>query len=613
MDSSKTPLRGQEPTNQAAEDDQIVDLSFSDDELIDEPPPEEQPFSSLKTEEQVIERPRVERQVIERQPVAGRVEGPRTGQAGLSPRQPLSGRPCWQCGWLMPQGASFCSHCGAPLGSLQVRTPAPMPAFPARGAPAGPPGKSRKKGRKPLWLGLVAIMILISLALGMYTQAFGKLQILRKLTGTLTGSTQQPTSATSTPNPTTTPLTPTVTVRSTPVTPRIITGGALILLNPSVVRQGGSMGVTGSGFDPRTMVDLTLKQRATDVGQPVGSFKTDKYGNFYANLTVPQALISGTFFVEAHERGSNKVSQTAGVIAGGVPQVKLSDQVGQPGDLITVSASGFSPGEAVKVYWDTTAGQPFATLQADGGGKIGQATLEVPFGAVGINTFLFVGAKTQLMVAATFDLLNLYPTVKLSNYAIRAANQVSFSGKGFGPNEQVLVYLNNMNGQPIEVLQANQHGTFTNAGSFLVPFTLKGRQAFIFLGEESRASVAVSWSVLPYMPSAQTSTYGGLPGTTVTFYASGFARNEIVHVYVGGTQGGGGKLVSCFRTDGRGDAVSVGSYIIPGDAQGKLSFKLVGMQSEGVAIATMSIEAPPAPVQVPPQPAFTCPLDNATS
>jgi hypothetical protein len=214
------------------------------------------------------------------------------------------------------------------------------------------------------------------------------------------------------------------------------------------------------------------------------------------------------------------------------------------------------------------------------------------------------------MVAATFDLLSLYPTVKLSNYAIKAGNQLNFSGAGFGPGERVLVYLNTANGQPISVIQTTQKGSFANAGSLPVPFSLKGKQSLIFLGEESRASVAVAWSVQPYMPTAQASTYGGLPGTAVSFYASGFANQEVVHVYIGQAQTNGSNMVSCFRTDSKGNVVNAGSYVVPGNAQGRLTFTLVGGESGGVATATMSIMAAPAPVQVPARPPFTCPLDG---
>src|SRR5262249_46453370 len=141
------------------------------------------------------------------------------------------------------------------------------------------------------------------------------------------------------------------------------------------------------------------------------SAKSDKYGTFSgANLNVPMSLSSGTFIVSAHERNSDAVAQAVGTVAGGAPQVKLGTQVGKPGDTTVLSLHGFAPGETVKVYWNTLSGQPVTTFQMDGGGSIGQGKLQVPFGAVGDNTFLFVGGKSQSLVAANFLVLSLYPT-----------------------------------------------------------------------------------------------------------------------------------------------------------------------------------------------------------
>src|SRR5207248_3831867 len=196
-------------------------------------------------------------------------------------------------------------------------------------------------------------------------------------------------------------------------------------------------------------------------------------------------LTAGPFFIQARQRGSNKVAQAKGMLAGGTPQLELSTQVGKPGDKITISVHGFSPGETINVYWNAMSGQPVAKLQADGGGGIGQAPVQVPFGAAGVNTFLFVGAKSQSMVASSFFLLSLYPSVKLSSYAIRADNQLSFSGAGFGPGERVVVFLNSTNSQPLSIIQTSQSGTFSHAGGFNIPFGLKGRQTLVFEGEES--------------------------------------------------------------------------------------------------------------------------------
>src|SRR5258708_6408359 len=485
-----------------------------------------------------------------------------------------------------------------------VRPPVPEDAEPSLPVARPPRTRTRLKRWKLLLIVLGGI-VAISVVFGMLNRSAGSGAV------DTTGATHQSTA--SIPTPTPAPATPIPTVHPKLGGPTTVTPGVLILLNPRIVRQGTSTELTGSGFDPRATIDLTIKQRASDPGQVVTSVHADKYGTFSSTFSVPTSLSSGTFTIEASERGSTRVTQATGVVSGGAPQLKLGAEVGKPGDIITVSAHGFSPNETIKVYWNTISGQPVTTLQADGGGGIGQGSVQVPFGAAGVNTFLFVGAKSQALAAASFDLLSLYPSIKLSSYAIRADNPLSFSGVGFGPGERVLVYVNSASGQPVAAIQTTQKGTFSNARGFDIPFALKGQQTLIFQGEESGASVAVSWTVLPYAPNAQASTYGGLPGTTVTFYASGFARNEVVHVYVGHTQNSAGTLVSCFRTDAKGNAAAAGSYVIPGNAQGKLVFALTGSKSGGTATASLSVSAAPTAVQVPTQPPFTCPFDSATN
>src|SRR5262249_7887282 len=126
--------------------------------------------------------------------------------------------------------------------------------------------------------------------------------------------------------------------------------GPLILLNPGVVRQGTSVGVTGSGFSAGAVIDLAIKRQGTNTALTAAFVQTDKSGTFSgATLTVPTSLSSGNFTVEAHERNSRNTAQAVGTVAGGAPQVKLGTQVGKPGDMLVLSLRGFAPGEPVKV------------------------------------------------------------------------------------------------------------------------------------------------------------------------------------------------------------------------------------------------------------------------
>jgi nucleoid-associated protein YgaU len=386
----------------------------------------------------------------------------------------------------------------------------------------------------------------------------------------------------------------------------------LVLLNPSTVRQGSSVGVTGSGFDPGATLDIYVKQQVSDAVDPLTFVQVDKSGGFGGvTFAVPDSLPRGSFIVEARERESAHTATATAVIAGGSPQVKLGTQAAKSGDTVQLSATGFDSTETITVYWNDLSSETIGTLSTDEAGNVRQGSVRVPFGAVGNNAFVFVGDKSQSPVTVPFQLLNLYPSVDLSSYAIKPDNVLSFSGKDFGPGEHVTVYLNDPDTPPLTTIQTDDTGGFANSGGFLVPFGLQGKQTLIFVGSESKAPTTASFDTLPYTPSAQPSTYGGRPGTTLTFYAIGFARNEIVHAFVGRSETDAGQEVSCFRTDGQGNAASGGSYVVPGDATpGQLIFTLLGSRSQAAATAALEVIASDVPVQVPPQEPFACDITD---
>src|SRR5258708_24554008 len=197
-------------------------------------------------------------------------------------------------------------------------------------------------------------------------------------------------------------------------------------------------------------------------------------------------------------------------------------------------------------------------------------------------------------------MVGLYGEVGSSRCGIKGDNVVSFSGKDFGPGEAVAVYLNNPDAPPLTTIQTDDTGAFSNAGGFLVPFGLKGKQTLIFMGRDSKAPTTASFDTLPYTPSAQPSPYGGRPGTTLTFYAIGFARNEIVHALVGRTQDSPGQEVSCFRTDPQGTAPTGRSYVVPGDASpGQLGFSLIASRSEPLPPPPPTVISSPLPLPLP--------------
>src|SRR5437763_6702667 len=75
-------------------------------------------------------------------------------------------------------------------------------------------------------------------------------------------------------------ITPTAVVVEVRGTAIKIENKPLLLLNPSSVRQGSNVGVTGSGFDAGATVDLSLKQRERNQDDVTAFVQVDKSGSF---------------------------------------------------------------------------------------------------------------------------------------------------------------------------------------------------------------------------------------------------------------------------------------------------------------------------------------------
>jgi hypothetical protein len=383
-------------------------------------------------------------------------------------------------------------------------------------------------------------------------------------------------------------------------------GQPILLLNPGLVAPGGQVSVQGSGFDPGSTVRVRLLAKRSSQGTEVALGKINKTGSLFTQFTMPSSVSGSGATVVAQEQGSSK-SATAQLVspAGAASASIVGKAAGQPGNTVTVSATGFGPGETVNVFWGRMNGTPAATLTADGSGSISRASVKVGVAPVGPTTLVLVGTKTQATATAPYQMLGLYPSTTPHPYAVLSGKTMTYTGSGFAPGEQVLIYFNASGGTPALTVQASSGGSFST--SFVVPFGLTGRQTLTALGAESRAAVSTSFTVLPYSPTVAASTYGAMPGTSISFYANGFAPNEVVLVYLGRGQGSAGTLVTAFRVNAQGAAGGAGNYVIPSNGGPTLYFTLVGQQSGGSGVAKVSLTTPQESVTVPTQPPYVLP------
>jgi hypothetical protein len=380
-------------------------------------------------------------------------------------------------------------------------------------------------------------------------------------------------------------------------------GGPVIALEPGLVSPGGHVGIAGNGFARRTSVVVSLRtSRAAKVvahGHTTGSGTVTTGFNMPLSFTASKATV-----VVRQADGATASAQL--VTPGGMATAKIVGKAaGKPGDHVTVTAKGFAPGEKVNVFWGRVSGTPATTLTADTSGSLSSASVPVGIAPVGPTSLVLVGTRSHTTATVPYQMIGLYPNTVFRPYAVKAGKSVIFRGNGFAPGEPVNIFLNASGGIPALTAHTSSSGGFSV--SFVVPFGLKGSQRLIAVGQLSRASVSSGFTILPYTPTAQASTYSALPGTTVSFYAKGYAPNEVVLVYLGGNRGHGGQLVTAFRVDSHGSASAAGSYVVPSGVGPSVGFTLVGHQSGGSARAKLSVGAGAGSVTVPPQPRYTLP------
>lgn len=394
---------------------------------------------------------------------------------------------------------------------------------------------------------------------------------------------------------------------------------AFILLNPASATAGSSIGVAGSGFDPASVIDLYITSDPKNDKKPqeLGFAQADSSGSFGSfSFSLPPNYRAPTFTVIARQRNSSNEAVATGRLESLRPSIKLGTNVGVVGDVVQISAQGFMPDEEVKVYFNSLSGDPFQTFTASNGGSIEKQAIKIPYGPVGNNSIIFIGTESQSPVTVQFLMLTLYPNVAISSYATKADTVLAFSGAGFGPEEEVSVHLNNPQAPPIVTFKSDAGGAFENAGAFVIPFELTGKNTLIFIGQKSQATATAGFDVLPYTPNVQPSTYGGRPGTTITFYGDGFARDEVVRFYLDRTRNSRGRQVACAKADAQGRIGAGGSYTIPPNAQpGQLTFTVVGSRSRAVTTTAVEVMEAGVPIPVPaePQQEFQCPFDDAES
>jgi hypothetical protein len=269
-----------------------------------------------------------------------------------------------------------------------------------------------------------------------------------------------------------------------------------LTLSSSVVPQGTSMKITGSGFTPNDTVALYFDAPVNTKTAPVDNksrrinkgVKADNSGSFTTRLKIPQGTLPISYkliAVDNHQvaTGQNFIVQAALTVRpnGSIPWTTVV-----AGHNVLVNVKGFAANESVRIQstFPNYSGVDIAatrSVTANVKGSSSGALVNVPVGAkVGWTPLNAIGLQNNKTAQG-----NIYvtyrPTISLKAPSVAAGRWAVVSGKGFAANDalQVQIPVTTKTGTQILTVvdAANANGYFskwvripntTSAGNYIV-------------------------------------------------------------------------------------------------------------------------------------------------
>ena len=320
----------------------------------------------------------------------------------------------------------------------------------------------------------------------------------------------------------------TITVARTHQKPATLTASFQVLpakmTSTGGIQSGQPVQVQLSGFQAYEGVTISWNANG---GQQLTTIGVDSTGAASGAFTPPSAS-RGSYTLTA-KGNSSGLQATSSLNVG--PGILLTPNPANPGSTISVSGGGYTAGETVNVYFQTTGnGIVPATVDATGAFTV-SLTIPTKY-KVGTNYFVYAVSTTGIDKAKasfTFTSLSFYSVY----YYLSYGTQTTLYGQGFAANEQVTLFWNYGQAGQVKVGTATAASDGTFSKSITVPSDPNlGSVAIAAIGVTSKLKATSSvyeYANIVLNPSS------GSAGTKVHVSGGGFGSTETVAVYYQGT------------------------------------------------------------------------------
>jgi dolichol-phosphate mannosyltransferase len=277
---------------------------------------------------------------------------------------------------------------------------------------------------------------------------------------------------------------------------------ASLQLRVADLTPGGSLYFAGSGFLPGERLAVGIQNQAGRQEAQLAPLNADRNGRIItAQEAIPATLPPGAHILLVEGQNSHHTAQATFWLHWITPTVQLDTYSVRPEHSVNFAGSGFMPDEKVEarlVPAGQTSAQVLITASANARGNIA-GHLTIPWMPAGDYSLIFVGQQSQAPISLGFNIQGFYPRVTLDTYAPALHTRLRFTGEGFAPGEEILVYLNQQavgshQSGPIVDTHADADGRLSATWEVE---GLSGDNTLSFVGQRSGSVIMTNFTIMP--------------------------------------------------------------------------------------------------------------------
>ncbi len=347
------------------------------------------------------------------------------------------------------------------------------------------------------------------------------------------------------------------------------------LLPSSLVSADTEETLSQYSGSPGDMVDISYTFGSVTSGLAVITFN----GIYLGSATISNGTFTYTFQVPVLPRG--KYAVTVAVEGSStslteeftiIPKISINDDEISVGEQLTVTGSGFSPGN-VAIYIDNGS-TPLIITTADASGVLNTVVVTIPPANKAIHILKAVDVTGN--AGAVYTTFNIIPSIDLSDGISGAGAQITITGNGFASSSMITISLNSVL-VPTASVVTDINGTFIATITLSLSIT-KGN--YTITAADTMGNVAVKNLII--RQSISISEESGFVNESITVNGASFDPNRAVSVYFNNS------LITSTQTDAYGSFSVI--FPVPIIAKGEYVIKAVDANSNE-AIKSFAVES----------------------